>query len=116
MPTYKFKCKKHGEFVQVQLAQDNHIANCPVCTDICRPCAFGGTGFVFSGRNLNECKTGFPDNSAKLNKEVDAMAKEMEQTDTYMHRDIDAATKERAKEVSEQKRKHRSDRFREDPK
>jgi len=64
---------------------------------------------------MNQRLRGFPDNSQKINKEADDMAKEYEQADTYMHKDIDRATHEAAAKSSQKKREKRSERFRDNP-
>ena len=64
---------------------------------------------------MNTRLKGFPDNSRKINKEGEDLAKEYEQADTYMHKEIDQATKDAAAEVSAKKREKRSGRFRDNP-
>ena len=113
MPTYKFICTTCKiEWNAHQSIHTQHESLCPQCNQSCPNVAFGGNGFRFSGKHLNQRLRGFPDNSRKINQEADDLAKEYEQADTYMHKGIDAATKAAATEVSEKKRANRSTRFR----
>ena len=116
MPTYTFYCKKcYLEWQERQSINAEHVSACRECREICLNTSFGGNGFRFSGKHMNQRLKGFPDNSKKINAEGDALAKEYEQADTYMHKDIDKTTREAAAKSSQKKREKRSERFRKNP-
>jgi putative FmdB family regulatory protein len=82
MPTYEFKCvncnEKWTEQQSINIKQTAHTSKCPKCTRECENIAFGGTGFQFSGRLLNNQLTDFPDYANKINRGAEKDAKEME--------------------------------------
>ena len=79
MPTYKFYCKKCNRgWEELQQMNDSHVSKCKKCGTECENIAFGGQGFRFGGRYMNKRLKGFPDHTAKVNKEADDNAEEME--------------------------------------
>jgi len=85
MPTYKFCCDQCNlTWEEQQTITQEHISKCSKCGDSCKNIAFGGTGFQFAGRLLNNQLHGFPDHENKINKEGDKEAEKMEKEyDTY---------------------------------
>lgn len=82
MPTYKFYCadcnESWTERQSLLLDGSNHVSKCSKCGKECQNAAFGGTGFQFAGRNMNKQLTGFPDYEAKVNKDAEKDADQIE--------------------------------------
>ena len=79
MPTYKFHCEHCNiTWEEQQGINQDHIKQCLKCSKECKNIAFGGTGFQFAGKLLNNQLHGFPDYENKVNKEADKEAEKME--------------------------------------
>ena len=78
MPTYKFKCEKCDraweERQNLLFNGKSHMSVCSSCNRECNSISFGGTGTLLKGRFMNRYLECFPDQTNKLNREVDADA------------------------------------------
>lgn len=86
MPTYEFRCDSCNiTWTESQIINQEHLSKCSKCQKEYKNVAFGGTGFQFAGRLLNNQLHGFPDYENKVNKEGDKEAEKMEREhDNYL--------------------------------
>lgn len=115
MPTYKFKCSCGDMWEAVQKIGEPHVSFCATCGSECASISFGGTGVQYAGKHFSTQLQGFPDNTRANNTESDKLAAEMEKESDAYDKANDPATKEMAKQISEEKRKNRATSFRENP-
>lgn len=112
MATYRFECKDCGKvWEESRPIQIDPTADCPNCLKKCKNIAFGGTGFQFSGKRLNDRLGGFPDHTRKTLDDAAKDTKEFEKANDA----VMGKTNELAKRISDQKRANRSKRFRQNP-
>lgn len=72
-----------------------HTSKCLKCNKECKNIALGGTGFQFAGRSMNKQLEGFPDYTAKINRDAMKDADQMEKIhDAKQREDSTKDTKE----------------------
>ena len=122
MASYKFECIDCDiTWEEVRPIQIDPMADCPKCLKKCKNIAFGGTGFQFSGKQLNDRLGGFPDHTRKTLDDAEKDNREFERSnDSVLGKmgiktNMEGKVTNDAAKVSAQKRANRSKRFRQNP-
>lgn len=89
MPTYEYKCKKCGEFEEMQRITDPPLTKCPHCGGKAQRQVGGGGGFVLKGSNWVSKMPSSGDSPKKITERM------MKQTVGEVAEDIAQGAKER---------------------